>query len=199
MASEHENGINGVTNSSIREILAQLHDLRELMQTRFQAIEILNGERDRRYEQRFATAETAVSAALAAQEKAVNAAFLASEKAIIKAEDAQKENNSKTNEFRGQLSDQAATLMPRAETETRFKSVEEKIEDVKTSLFKKIEDEAAARIGMATDNRNAINDLRISRSQVEGRSLGTAAVIAYIISAVTVVGSIIGLVLALSR
>ena len=84
-------------------------------------------ERDGRYNERFvaaekavatalAAAEKAVSAALIAQEKMTTAAFASSEKAIIKAEEAQRESNLKTNEFRGQLSDQAETLMPRKET-----------------------------------------------------------------------------------
>jgi hypothetical protein len=71
-----------------------------------------------------------VNAALAAQEKAVTAAFLASEKAIVKAEIAQKDYNDRSNEFRGQLDDQAKTLMARTETLTMFKSVDEKIVSV---------------------------------------------------------------------
>src|SRR6202035_5755903 len=92
--------------------------------------ERISEERDRQYDQRFRAAEIAVSAALSAQEKAVAAAFLASEKAIIKAqeaqgdaflasekaiikaEEAQKDYNLRSNEFRGQLDDQAKTLMP---------------------------------------------------------------------------------------
>ena len=84
-------------------------------------------ERDRLYDSRFKSAEVAVSAAFAAQEKTVTVAFLASEKAVLKAEQAQKEYNERSNEFRGQLDDQAKTLMPRPETLTMFKSLEEKL------------------------------------------------------------------------
>jgi hypothetical protein len=88
--------------------------------------EIVN-ERDRLYLNNFKASEVAVAAALAGSEKAVNAAFLASEKAVLKAEQAQKEYNERSNEFRGQLDDQAKMLMPRAEADSRFLSIEEKI------------------------------------------------------------------------
>ena len=84
-------------------------------------------ERDKRLDERFESQEKAVSAALAAAEKAVTAAFVASEKAVTaalsasekaveKAETAQLRVNATQNEFRGTLKDQAAELMPRAET-----------------------------------------------------------------------------------
>lgn len=61
--------------------------------------------------------QTAVAAALAAQKEAVSIAQVASDKAISKAEVAQSKVNEGQNEFRATLKDQAATLMPRAETE----------------------------------------------------------------------------------
>jgi hypothetical protein len=102
-------------------------------------------ERDRRYEDRFKAqettvgdrfkaAETAVSAALAAQKELTNASFIASEKAIGKAETAQADYNVRSNEFRGQLDDQAKTLMPRAESQVQFKSYDEKIEQMRVEI-----------------------------------------------------------------
>lgn len=91
-------------------------------------------ERDRRYEDRFKAQETAVLAALAAQEKLVSAAFLASEKAIVKAEEAQRDYNIRSNEFRGQLDDQAKTLLPRAEADGRFDNLVLQIEEIKTEI-----------------------------------------------------------------
>lgn len=61
--------------------------------------------------------QLAVAAALSAAEKAVAAALVASEKAVNKAEVAQANINVNQNEFRGQLKDQASTLMPRNEAE----------------------------------------------------------------------------------
>lgn len=76
----------------------------------------INGNRELS-DSMFKAQETAVNAALTAAEKAVNAALAASEKAIGKAEAAQLRVNEGQNEFRGTLKDQAAMLMPRAETE----------------------------------------------------------------------------------
>lgn len=90
-------------------------------------LEGLIAERDKFYMALFAASKEAVAFALTAQEKAVSAAFSAAEKAILKAEQAQKEYNERSNEFRGQLDDQAKTLMPRPETLSMFKALEEKL------------------------------------------------------------------------
>lgn len=88
----------------------------------------ISDERDRRYEQRFEAQERAVAAALAAQEKAVSAALGAAERAVLKAEVAAEKRFESQNEFRGQLSDQAARQMPRAEANVEFSNIREKID-----------------------------------------------------------------------
>jgi hypothetical protein len=97
-----------------------LTDMRDFMQR------VLD-ERDRQYDARFRAAEIAVMAAFAAQKDSVANAFLASEKAIIKAEEAQREYNVRSNEFRGQLDDQAKMLMPRSEVTALIRSIEDKL------------------------------------------------------------------------
>jgi len=72
-------------------------------------------------------------AAIAAQDKAVQIAMIASEKAVVKAEIAAEKRFEAGNEFRGQLADQAATFMPRAEAEQRMAALAEKVDDVKGS------------------------------------------------------------------
>jgi methylase of polypeptide subunit release factors len=67
--------------------------------------------------------QLATSTALTAAEKAVAAALSASEKAVDKAEITQKGINEGQNEFRATLRDQAATLMPRAETESLIREL----------------------------------------------------------------------------
>lgn len=52
----------------------------------------------------------------------------ASKAAVQKAEHAQKEVNEKSNEFRGQLSDQAASLYPRKEAEGRIAELDRRIQ-----------------------------------------------------------------------
>lgn len=78
--------------------------------------------------QRFADTDKAVQAALVAQEKAVAAALAAAERAVNKAEAAAEKRADAANEFRGQLADQAARLMPRAEAEQRIGTVADKID-----------------------------------------------------------------------
>jgi hypothetical protein len=145
--------------------------LEKLVEDRFKAIEKLIDERDRLYDSRFKAAEVAVSAALAGAEKAVNAAFMASEKAIVKAEAAQNDYNVRSNEFRGQLADQASTLMPRPETTTMFKSMEDKIHSMQSALESEM---AATRVlfDKAIDGINKdVSGLRESRSEGGGRDM----------------------------
>jgi len=84
-------------------------------------------------DQRFASSEVAVTTALSSAEKAVTAALTAAEKAVEKAEAAQGRVNETQNEFRGTLKDQAAELMPRAETELLVKDLLGQIGDLRTS------------------------------------------------------------------
>lgn len=86
-------------------------------------LERLLAEQDRRYEARFEAQEKAVSAALAAAEKAVAKAELAAEKRF-----------EAVNEFRGQLSDQAASFMPRAEASLESTNTRERIDALATRL-----------------------------------------------------------------
>ena len=106
--------------------LAREADLRNLasvintFEQRFAAMQILMDEHDLRYQQRFAASQEALIAALAAQKEAVAAALLAADRAVTKAELATDKRFEGVNEFRQQLADQAATFMPRAETEIRL-------------------------------------------------------------------------------
>lgn len=82
---------------------------------------------DKRYKQDSDNQKLAVKDALTASKELTAAAFAASEKAIVKAESAQSDYNTRSNEFRGQLDDQAKRLMPRNESDTRFNAQEDKI------------------------------------------------------------------------
>jgi 23S rRNA pseudoU1915 N3-methylase RlmH len=74
----------------------------------------------------FAAQQLATHAALAAAERAVATALLSAEKAVDKAEAAANKRFEGVNEFRGQLSDQANTFMPRSEAEQRINALAEK-------------------------------------------------------------------------
>jgi pyruvate-formate lyase len=89
---------------------------------------------DLRYQQRFDAQQKALEAALLSQEKAVQTAMTASEKATTKSELAAEKRFDSNNEFREQLRDQAATLMPRSEAENRAAALSEKIDDLKATI-----------------------------------------------------------------
>jgi len=165
---------------------------------------------DRRYEQRFlslsqlfdqatdaqkeavtaalAASDKAVQAAFLASEKAVQAAFLASEKASAKAEEAQSSYNERSNEFRGQLDDQAKTLMPRAETMATFKAYDDKLDAVKTEL-QQLRDYRYGAEGRVTATSNVTHD-----SQAQNNWRVTAA-----IAAIGMMIAVAGFILALAH
>lgn len=91
-------------------------------------------EMDRRYQQRYEAQQEGVAAALAAQEKAVNAALIAADRAVIKAELAAEKRFESVNEFRATLSDQAATLMPRLEAESRLQTIGVAVSEIKDRI-----------------------------------------------------------------
>lgn len=94
----------------------------------------LINERDRQYQQRFESQEKAVNAALIAAKEAVNAALSAAQTAVNKAEIANEKRLDNQNEFRGQLKDQAASLMPRAEADAHFQSIEKELKRVSDAV-----------------------------------------------------------------
>lgn len=119
---------------NLREVTAELDGMRETFCARLAAIRELIDERDKRYSSKFDESKEAVRAALAAQKELTESAFKSSEKAISKAEDAQSAYNARSNEFRGQLEDQANRLLPKEEATARFRVYDEKIEEIKAEL-----------------------------------------------------------------
>lgn len=84
--------------------------------------------------QRFDDQSVAVAAALAAQKEAVAAALTAADRAVSKAELAAERRFEGVNEFRGQLSDQAATFMSRAEALLQMQANADKIDALATRM-----------------------------------------------------------------
>jgi hypothetical protein len=108
---------------TIDTVSSRLAELKELMQTKFEATKNIADERDRRYEDRFTAMDEKTSLALTS-----------SEKAVTKAETATEKRFDSVNEFRGSLKDQAATLLPRVEADTRFHTLDSKLEDLKADI-----------------------------------------------------------------
>lgn len=161
--------------------------LKEYLRHEIETLMKLIDERGLQYNIQFKASEIAVNAALAAQEKAVTAAFLASEKAIVKAEDAQKDYNQRSNEFRGQLDDQAKTLMPRVETIGLFKNVDDRINALQVSIDSKMESARIANQKEFESTKVDIKSLRESRAGGIGRETQHAVNIAYLISAIGII------------
>lgn len=170
-----------------------LEGTREYFNTKIENVLTLIAGNDANYKTQFANAKESVTVALLAQEKAVGAAFIASEKAIEKAEGAQKDYNNRSNEFRGQLDDQAKTLMPRVETAGLFKNVDEKISTLSSSIDEKL---AASKISNEKVFEAIIKEiagLRESRSEGVGKGRGANDFWAYLVAGIGVVATILAI------
>lgn len=128
--------------ATLRELTIDVDGTKELLSAQLNSLKVLIDERDRLYKERDDARRTAVDAALAAAKAAVDAAliavkeqtkasFEASEKAIVKAEEAQKSYNTSHNDLARKMDEQSKATMPRPETETRFRGLEEKFASLK--------------------------------------------------------------------
>jgi len=139
-------------------------------------IERIVTEQDKRYEQRFIAQEGAREVALTRVDKEFHehlqsvreetrAALNAADKAILKQEEATEKRFDSVNEFRGQLSDQAQTFMPRKESEVKMDALTEKI-DVAADRLNALQLLLTSRLdvsqGQAVGGREAIQEKRSS-------------------------------------
>lgn len=88
-----------------------------------------------------------------ADKEAVSTALAAAKEAVAKAEAAAEERFRSVNEFRGQLSDQAVTFMPRSEYESRHSDLNNRVDQMATTLSEKLE-VATQRLGEKLDLTN---------------------------------------------
>lgn len=106
-------------------------------------------ERDRRYEQRFEATERAIELALEKTDQGFRehirqvrdetaAALSASDKAIQKSETSMERRFESVNEFRAQLGDQAATFMPRKESEARHQQAQDKLNALEKQITEQL-------------------------------------------------------------
>jgi hypothetical protein len=156
-------------------------DLKESIRERLAAMNDLRAADDLRYEQRFQAQTKALDAALAAAKEAVQTAMVAAEKATTKAESAAEKRFEAVNEFRAQLADQAATFIPRVESEARVSAIVELFDSKYTALI------------------DRMDVLTQANAASQGRSAGLGAgwnylvgLIGLIVAVLTIVGIIIG-------
>jgi hypothetical protein len=134
--------------------------------------------------------QTAMQTAFTAADKAVQAALESAEKAVSKAEVAAEKRFEAVNEFRGQLADQAATLMARSEAEVRFAALTQRI-----SLEVERAAERSADGATRTDVR--ITELTRRMDLSTGKENGGNARDAKTFSVIGAVGGVIGIALGL--
>lgn len=146
-----------------------LDTLEKYLTEKFSALTALSNERESRNVERFAAARENVAIAMTASEKAVG-----------KAENAQEKRNEGLNEFRQAMLDQQKTFSPKSETDFRFLTLENRVQEITASLatrLEKIDQVLAANLG---------------KSQGVGMTISGAATLVGVVAAVaTVVGVVI--------
>jgi len=119
MSGETENAVSGWTVDTLHaHIVQRFDDLVAML------------------DERYATQVKALDAAFNAAERAVQAALLSAEKAVTKAEVAQEKRLEGVNEFRAQLTDQAATFIRREEVDIRFGAMADRLNETNTRVTK---------------------------------------------------------------
>jgi hypothetical protein len=128
MSGETEKDESGWTVDTLNYALSRrIDDLQAMLDERFQT-------QIKATDAAFAAQQKAMETAFIAADKAVQTALLSAEKAVTKAETAAEKRFEATNEFRGQLSDQAATFMPRSEADAIQQRNAERFEDLKARV-----------------------------------------------------------------
>jgi len=177
----HEDNGPRTHEPNLRELTAELDGLRTLMNARLGAFEKLMDERNDWYGERDKDRQISVDKALTAAKELSSQASTASKEAVTKNETAQHEYNLRSNEFRGQLDDQAKRLIARTEVEALLKAMQERFE----ASIRNLED------------KNSINDreIRTVRENVGltgGKSAGVEAMWNKIVQVLTLLGGIGG-------
>lgn len=138
---------------------------------------------DRRYSERHESSQTALNAALQSQRQATDAALIAADRAVLKAETASEKRFESINEFRGSLSDQQRTLMPRSEAEAVAAAQAAKLSAAVATLEDKIQ-----------ENTKRVDTLRSEMGEVAASGRGGAVVWGYVVGGF---GMLLGIVSAL--
>ena len=123
---------------------------------------------------------------IAESNASVRSALDAAEKAVGKAEVAQQLHNAMANEFRGQLSDQAATFMPRSEFESQHTALLRVVADLKDAMIERIDSKTGT-------NEKAIVALQEAAAGSAGKSLGVSSAMATLLLILAGIGSVVGI------
>lgn len=161
----------------------EIDAIRELLRVNIAAVRELVNERHERYFER----------------------FTAQDKAVAKAEEAQQAYNERSNEFRAALDDQGKTMITRSEADQRFDQMHELI-DSQAKLISALqltisrgEGKQAVADPVMTDLVQEMRAVRISQAAGAGKSQGSHAMWGYVVAAVSFIGMLITIGLALLR
>jgi predicted nucleic acid-binding Zn-ribbon protein len=146
----------------LRELAAEFDGFVKRIEEKFEGFIKLMDERQLRNDDRFNS-----------QDEKTSLAVSASEKASTKAETAIEKRFDSVNEFRGAMNDSARLQLPRAEADSRFASLEQKLEEMK----KRYDTEIAG--------------LREARSEGMGRQQVMTIVISIAVSIAVALGNIL--------
>lgn len=180
----------GWTTNTLKEFMGrEMVKERELTRVLIEAME-------KAHDRDIANSKESVVAALSASDKQTTAAFDSAEKAIEKAEQAQKEYNIRSNEFRQALDDSNKNNMSRTEYIQGHTSLIQKIEGVEKSVNllspKEIVDANLDRL------RDDIKNLQLARATLDGKasqeSVGRAQLIALIGMGFGLIGTVIAII-----
>jgi hypothetical protein len=146
-------------------------------------LEKLLVERDRRYEEKFIAIEHAREAAFASQKQLTDAAFASAQKAVDKAEEAQKEYNIRSNEFRQALDDANKGNIPRPEYQAGHKTLIDRVDAEGIRVQEKFE-----------EMKKSIDDLRISKANIGGKAEQSKADSALGFSVASLIGTLVAII-----
>ena len=122
MSGETEQQVSGWTVDTLHQYLdIRFADSRRMLDERY-------ATQTKALDAAFIAQQTAMRTALEAAEKAVQTALVSAEKAVGKAEVAAEKRFESVNEFRAQLTDQAATFVNRSEAEVRLNAISDKLD-----------------------------------------------------------------------
>jgi hypothetical protein len=140
----------------------------------------------------FEVQQSAMKTAFDAADKAVQAALQAAKEASDKAEKAADKRFESVNEFRGQLSDQAATMISRAEYAVQYKALNDKIDSIADRVIQ-LELRLTSRLDLAKGSDTG------SRESEGARRLDSAALAQWVAMALIGIGVIVSVVIALVK
>jgi hypothetical protein len=112
---------------SLREVVAELDGLRQLLDERNKWYGERDKDRQLAVDKALAAVEKQTASAFEAAKEANAAALIAQKESSLKTEDAQKQYNIGHNDLIRKMDQQNKDTIPRTETESRFKNLEEKI------------------------------------------------------------------------